>query len=51
MASHQNCPLHKFEPGSPYCADPNCLFCKALREALERLQDRKEKPQANEHAA
>jgi hypothetical protein len=51
MASHQNYPLHKFEPGSPYCADPNCLYCKALRTALERLQDGKEKLHANGHDA
>ena len=46
MTSHQNRTLHKFEPGSPYCADPNCLYCKELRKALERLDDRKQKPQA-----
>jgi hypothetical protein len=25
------------KPGSPYCSDPNCEYCKNLREAEERL--------------
>jgi hypothetical protein len=40
MAS-QPVPHHEKELGSPYCADPNCEYCKNLREAQERLkQDR-----------
>ena len=40
MAS-QPVPNHQKELGSPYCADPNCEYCKNLREAQERLkQDR-----------
>ena len=50
MKSHPNQPLHKFEPGSPYCADPNCLYCKELRKALERIEERKQTPRANGHA-
>jgi hypothetical protein len=51
MKSHLNQPLHRFEPGSPYCADPDCLYCKELRKALERIEERKQTSQANGHAA
>lgn len=32
---------HPTELGSPYCADPNCEYCKALREAQEKLKREK----------
>jgi len=37
MAS-QPVPHKQTELGSPYCADPNCEYCKNLREAQERLK-------------
>lgn len=26
------------EAGSPYCSDPNCVYCKELRQAQETLR-------------
>jgi|KBSMisStaDraftv2_1062788.scaffolds.fasta_scaffold590187_1 hypothetical protein len=26
------------EPGSPYCSDPHCAYCKELRLAYEQLR-------------
>jgi hypothetical protein len=37
MAS-QPVPQHQKELGSLYCADPNCEYCKKLREAQERIK-------------
>jgi len=36
MAS-QPVPHQTVKSGSPYCSDPNCEYCKNLREAEERL--------------
>jgi hypothetical protein len=37
MAS-QPVPHRPTELGSPYCSDPNCIYCKNLREAQEQLK-------------
>jgi hypothetical protein len=37
MAS-QPVPQHQKELWSPYCADPNCEYCKNLREMEERIK-------------
>ena len=29
---------HDIAVGSPYCSDPNCAYCKELREAEEKLK-------------
>jgi hypothetical protein len=26
------------KPGSPYCSDPNCEYCKKLRETEEEIK-------------
>jgi glutaredoxin len=31
-------PQHKIENNSPYCSDPNCVYCKELKAALERIE-------------
>jgi len=33
-------PVHhqSAKPGSPYCSDPNCEYCKKLREAQEQIK-------------
>jgi hypothetical protein len=36
MAS-QPVPHQQAKPGSPYCSDPNCEYCKNLREMEERI--------------
>jgi hypothetical protein len=36
MAS-QPVPHQSEEPGSPYCSDPNCEYCKNLRQAQEQF--------------
>ena len=33
--------LHLPQAGSPYCSDPNCEYCKALRRAEEQVKDGK----------
>ena len=44
-------PQHKAENNSPHCSDPNCLYCKELKAALERIelgkQFRLKEPQRN----
>ena len=37
MAS-QPVPHRPTESGSPYCSDPNCEYCKNLREIEERIK-------------
>ena len=34
----QPIPQHKQEAGSPYCSDPNCVYCKELRKASEQVR-------------
>jgi glutaredoxin len=29
---------HKPENNSPYCSDLNCVYCKELKAALERIE-------------
>jgi hypothetical protein len=29
-------PPANYRPGSPYCSDPNCAYCKELREAFKQ---------------
>ncbi len=29
---------HKPDVGSPYCSDPNCVYCQDLRAAQAQLQ-------------
>jgi hypothetical protein len=31
-------PHQQAELGSPYCSDPNCEYCKNLREVQERVK-------------
>ena len=33
---------------SPYCADPNCIFCKELREVYEVLSRGKSAPSSSQ---
>jgi hypothetical protein len=39
MATRPAPALVKEEPviGSPYCSDPDCKYCRELRQALEQL--------------
>ena len=37
MAS-QPVPHRPTQSGSPYCSDPNCEYCKNLRETEERIK-------------
>ena len=35
--ANQPVPHHPDKSGSPYCSDPNCEYCKNLREVEDRL--------------
>jgi len=34
----QPVPQHKPERGSPFCSDPDCLYCKELRKTFEQMR-------------
>jgi hypothetical protein len=34
---------HEIRLGSPFCSDPNCAYCKELRDLQEELRRKKEK--------
>lgn len=38
MDTQSNESTHKTEGGSPYCYDPNCRYCKELRETEELVR-------------
>jgi hypothetical protein len=38
MAAQPSLAAHKLQPGSPYCSDPDCAYCKELRETEENLK-------------
>lgn len=42
---------HKQEVGSPYCADPNCPYCKELRETQELVRMGRPVPQTMKRPA
>jgi len=44
MEPHTNLLAHKPEAGSPYCSDPNCPYCKELRETEELVRTGKPLP-------
>ena len=37
MASQPHSDVYSDSLGSPYCSDPNCKYCKELRDAQNRL--------------
>jgi hypothetical protein len=42
---------HNPEPGSPYCCDPNCPYCKELRETQELVRTGRPVPQVIKRSA
>jgi hypothetical protein len=44
-------PTHAAEAGSPYCSDPNCPYCKELRETQELVRTGRPVPQKMKRSA
>jgi len=51
MELHNNSSNHKPEPGSPYCYDPNCPYCKELRETEDLVRAGRPVPQKMKRSA
>jgi len=51
MESQVNSSTHKPESGSPYCSDPNCVYCKELRETEELVRAGRPIPRAMKRPA
>ena len=51
MEPQTNTPAPKADGGSPYCSDPNCPYCKDLRETEELVRTGRPIPQRMKHTA
>jgi len=51
LETQTNPSTHKQESGSPYCSDPNCPYCRELRETQELVRTGRPIPQTMKRPA